>query len=74
MEAYNEFLIFCKNIRTLRGRQDLTEREMAKILHVSVKTLSMLENGVFPTHTSANIIFRLSRAFQISPKDLFSLL
>ncbi|MBE6567918.1 MAG: helix-turn-helix transcriptional regulator [Ruminococcaceae bacterium] len=74
METYTEFLIFCKNIRTLRTSHGLSEREMAKTLRVSVKTLTQLENGILPPHVSASIILHLSKKFGIPPKDLFILL
>ena len=74
MEVELEFQFFCKNVRTLRERNHLSRSEMAKILHITPKTLSLLENGTLPAHTSATVIFRLSRAFGIPPKDLFILL
>ena len=74
MKNYTEWEIFCKNIRTLRERYHLSKRKMAELLHITPKTLSLLENGTLPAHTSATVIFRLSRAFGIPPKDLFILL
>ena len=69
-----EFMIFCQNIRTLRERNHLSRRKMAKLLHITPKTLSLLERGTLPARTSATVIFHLSRAFGIPPKDLFVLL
>ena len=73
MNIHPEWICFCQNIRTLREEHGYSLQTMAKILHISVKTLSLLESGTLPKHTSANIIFLLSRHFNIPPKELFTL-
>jgi len=72
MSVKTEFLVFSQNIRLLREQHGYSPREMAKLLHISVKTLLLLESGALPDHVSSNIIFLLSRHFNIPPKDLFS--
>lgn len=73
MNINPEWIGFCQNMRALREEHGYSLREMAKILHISVKTLSLLESGTLPRRTSANIIFLLSRHFDIPPKELFTL-
>ncbi len=72
MEHDHEWLCFCKNIQTLRKTHQLSAPQMARILRISVKTLSLLEGGVLPKRASANVIILLSRHFGIPPKDLFA--
>ncbi len=67
MIAENEFLIFCNNVKHLREVHGLSKREMAKRLHVGVKTLEKLECGIFPDRLGVNILFRIHREFGIPP-------
>ena len=64
--------IFCNNIKLLRSANGLSKTAMAKKLHITTKTLTSIEKGVCPPHTSAKIIFHASKAFGIHPKNLFA--
>ncbi len=70
MKNKNEFLIFSDNIRLLRVKYNISKREMAKILGVSVKTLSLIENDVIP-RISVEVVFKTARYFGIQPAWLF---
>ena len=70
MKNKNEFLIFCNNIRLLREKYNISKKEMSKILGVSVKTLSLIENDVIPK-ISVEVVFRTAWYFGIQPAWLF---
>ena len=63
--------IFCKNIRDLRKRQNLSQKEMANILGIGVKSLSMIENDVLPPCLNCEILFRIQNYFGIKPPNMF---
>ena len=63
--------IFCNNIQVLRRRHKLKKEEMAHILHISVSSLSKLEEGRLPPRLSVEIIFFIYHYFHIRPADMF---
>lgn len=71
MENDEQLAEFCRNILRLRKVSRLTQKEMAKILGCSVRSLSMLEHGKFPERLGVEVIFRAARYFHISPGELF---
>ena len=71
MKKYEEE-IFCNNIRILRRRYQLKKPQMARLLHISVASLSKLEEGEIPPRLSAEVIFFIYQHFQIKPTDMFA--
>lgn len=71
MNFDTEWVCFCQNVRALREKHGFSLREAAKRLHVTPKTLALIERGELPQRTSAGLILRLSQLFSIPPKDLF---
>ncbi len=69
-ENHEQLLILCDNIRLLRERAGLSQREMAKRLGVSIRSISMLEKGSVPKRLSCEILFKLHLKFGINPTDL----
>lgn len=63
--------IFCNNIRVLRRQHKLKKEEMARILHISVSSLSKLEAGRIPPRLSVEVIFFIYQYFHIRPADMF---
>lgn len=61
---------FCWNIRYLRDRDRLTQKEMAALLGISVSTLRKLESGGPIPRVSCEILFRIEDAFGVSPGTL----
>lgn len=53
----NEFKIFCKKISELRKENKLCKSNMAKKLHISIKTLDKIEMGVMPAKLNTEILF-----------------
>ncbi|MBE6702653.1 MAG: helix-turn-helix transcriptional regulator [Ruminococcaceae bacterium] len=66
-----EIRLFCRNVKLLRERYDLTLAEMAERLGVSEKEVMMLEQGVIPEETTVEIVMRIDKCFGISPKAQF---
>lgn len=48
----------CKNIRCLRKHYNLTQKEMADILGVSVSSIRRIEKGVLPRCVNSSSIRR----------------
>lgn len=72
MTVQDEMGIFCANVKRLRVRDNLTLREMADRLHISLKTLTRLERGEIPPRLSVAVVCRISREFGVHPKELFT--
>ena len=64
--------IFCDNVKKIRELHHLSLQEMAEKLHIGVRSLSMIENGILPPRLSVKIIFLLCRNFEIYPSQLFT--
>ena len=69
-ENQEQLLNFCDNVRLLRRRAGLTQKEMAKRLGVGAVSISMLEKGTVPKRLSCEVLFRLALEFGASPTDL----
>ncbi len=67
----NEEMIFCKNVKILRLKNNLTPMEMAHICGIGVKTLSLIEKGIIPPRLSVSILVSISNYFRIRPYDMF---
>ncbi len=62
---------FCNNVTMLRKKNNLTQKEMAKICKIGVKSLSLIEHGTLPQRISADVLFSIQRHFQIPVHKLF---
>ena len=57
------------NLKYLREQRQLTQDDLAAMIDVTGKTITNIENaGTFP---KPETIYRLSKAFDISPAELF---
>ena len=67
----------CQNIKDLREFYGISKKSMSKLLGISTKSLTILENGYIPKRMSVNIIIRICNIFNIMPsfilKDLKTL-
>ncbi len=66
-----ETQIFCENIKNLRETNNLSEKEMAKILGISIERLQSIEKGILPPKLTVRILFRIQEHFHIKPQDMF---
>ena len=70
----NEIEIFCNNIRLLRRVYRLTQKDMAKVLGISVHSLAKLEQGILPPHISSEVLIYINYCFGITPDRMFTVL
>lgn len=67
----DERKVFCNNVKKLREINKLSKKEMAKRLHISVRSLSILEQGRIPPRMSLQVAIMLSREFGMPLCDVF---
>ena len=60
---------FGKRLKTLRLERDLTQLELAEILDMSPNFIGMIERG--ERNTTVENIFKIARALNIKPINLF---
>lgn len=72
MQAHGEWLIFCRNVEYLRVKNGLSLTAMAKIMHVSVKSLKRIESDDIPDRILISVVSNLAEHFQIPGNKLFS--
>ena len=66
----DEFSNFCCNIRYLRKKNGLTQKQMAKKLKISVGYVRMLERGQIPARMGILTIWDAHIAFGVPIKDI----
>jgi len=64
--------IFCFNVKKLRAAYGLSKKEMAKILHIGVASLTKMENGILPPRASYLIVIYICESFHVAPSQIFS--
>ena len=72
MSTQNEYQNVCRNIRYLRKANRLSRTAMARKLHITLKTLDLLESGVFPERINIALFFHVNKAFGVTPKRLLT--
>ena len=60
---------FGKNLKSIRIEHDLTQLELAEILDMSPNFIGMIERG--ERNTTVENVYKISRALNIKPEDLF---
>lgn len=58
-------------LREMRGRQNITQAELAQMVGVSRKTINTVENAVFVPSTV--LALKIAKAFNCAVEDVFSL-
>ena len=71
MTTDREMKMFGENIRALRKKNGLTQKEMAAIMGIGVKSLRTIESGSFPKRFGINAVIRVAETFHIMPSRLF---
>lgn len=71
-KVYTE--IFCKNVKYLREKNNLSGTKMSKKLGITIKSLDMIESGKLPPRLSVHILDLIEESFGIPNKDMFTLL
>ena len=73
MKENREIKVFCKNIKELRWRNDLSKKQMAKVLGIGTKTLTKIENGILPPRLSCDILIKVYEVFHVLPNMMFKI-
>lgn len=60
---------FGKRLKGLRRERDLTQLELAEILDMSPNFIGMIERG--ERNTTVENVFRIARALNVKPSNLF---
>lgn len=60
---------FGKNLKYIRIEHDLTQLELAEILDMSPNFIGMIERG--ERNTTVENVYKIARALNIKPEDLF---
>ena len=72
MTNSKKLTLFCKNVRFLRKHHNLSQKEMAKRLHIGVYSLKKIENDIIPPRLGFDILFYFYPNFSISPEQILS--
>lgn len=70
-ENDTEFAIFQNNIKFLRKKENLSKKDMAKLLQISVNSLNKIESGIMPERLGIGIVFRIQQVFGVLPREQF---
>lgn len=71
MKSEDQLLTLCQNIRYLRKINGLSKTKMARILGISVRTLTKLEQGIFPPQLGCEVLWRTGSHFRVPLHKLF---
>ena len=69
-EYLGEFQTLGYNLRLLRERLGISQREAAQAAGIPVRQLELLEQGMLPKQMGINGLFRLCDLFHRNPADL----
>ena len=72
MKKETEIMFFCENIKALRKINNLSKKEMAKLIGIGTKSLTLIENGRLPPRLGCDVLFEIQKNFGIAPKTMFS--
>ena len=64
--------LFFRNFRYLRNRYSLSRRALAKLLHVSVYTVTAMEQNRWWNQVDAAILLRMAKIYDVAVNDLLT--
>ncbi len=70
-QIQNEIESFCTNILALRKKYNLTQRQMARKLHIGVLSLRRLEHGTIPPRMTVEVLYYINMEFRIGADQMF---
>ena len=65
---------FLSNLTILRKTHNLTQKQMAQILGISISSWRKIERGAMPPRLSAEVVYRAADAFGLDAAALFALI
>ena len=66
-----ELDIFCRNFRYLREISELSLKEMAKCVGISVYSAKRIEQGFVPRTVKTGTLLAIFVSFGVTPSDMF---
>ena len=63
---------FCRNITVLRQKHKLSQKELSKILHISTRSVRLLERGIVPPKLDCAVLISIQTHFHIRPSEMFA--
>ena len=72
MTTEEEYGIICENVRFLRQQHGLSRTAIARRLHITLKTLDLLEAGTFPDRIHIGFFFHVHQAFGVPPHKMIT--
>ena len=70
MSVENNLLLLCENIKLLRAKNNLSKKEMAQKLGISIKSITKIESGVLPRSVNAITLYKIHKVFNIPIETL----
>jgi transcriptional regulator with XRE-family HTH domain len=71
-QCVNESENLLRNLNHLRRQHNLTQKQMAQTLGISITTWRKMEQGIMPPRLSSLVVYRVADAFGIPAIKLFS--
>lgn len=71
-QCVNESENLLRNLNHLRRQHNLTQKQMAQTLGISITTWRKMEQGIMPPRLSSLVVYRAADAFGIPTSTLFS--
>ena len=71
-QCLNESANLLRNLNHLRRQHNLTQKQMAQTLGISITTWRKMEQGIMPPRLSSLVVYRAADAFGIPTSTLFS--
>jgi len=59
--------IFTENVTYLRKVNNISLKEMSKILNISTCSMKKIEKGILPPTLKVDVLFKIQEHFSISP-------
>ena len=72
MVTKDDMRVFGENVRHLRMARRITQKELAEIMGIGVKSLRRIEQGDFPAKFDATHLYCLTEYFHVSVTALFT--
>ena len=64
--------LFCKNVKYLRKKHNLSKAEMAIKLDIGIGSITSIEKGILPPRLSARVLMKIEESFNVSASELLS--
>lgn len=72
MRVDEEIIIFCENVKKLRKKNKLTQKEFSSKCDIGVGSIRLIEKGVLTERLSAGFIIKIYNEFGIKPSAMFA--